>query len=162
MTRELDELEQAILRRLARGALSATDLTTALGEELDPLGVKITRVQVVYRLGGLVSLKLVSSQERKERHRPPFMVYSLRPAPPVLSAPLVVAEPPTPLAPPTPAPTPLVNTNTPANTTDQHPAEVAPPKLTRAQLAARLELIKARRRALTAEGRLSPPTQGRM
>lgn len=154
MTRELDELEQAILRRLARGALSATDLTTALAEELAP-GAKITRVQVVYRLGGLVSLKLVSSQERKVPHRPSFMVYSLRPpAPPVVSAPLVVAEPPT--------PTPLVNTTNAANTTDQQPVEVAPPKLTRAQLAARLELIKARRRALTAEGRLSPPTQGRM
>lgn len=76
MERPLDELEKLILRHLASGPSSAADLTDALRQ----YGVTPSRPAVVYRLGGLVSLKLVTTSERKDyrRIRHPEFIYSLR------------------------------------------------------------------------------------
>lgn len=76
-TRPLDELETLILRHLASGPHSASELADALRQ----YGVAPSRPAVVYRLGGLVSLKLVASAERKAQRGGAEFIYSLRSEP---------------------------------------------------------------------------------
>lgn len=140
--RPLDELEKLILRHLASGPSSASDLTDALRASSQTHGLAITRAKIIYRLGGLVSLRLVGSAERKLPSQRRDFLYSLRAEPRATTeaapAAEVVVEP---VAVPVVEATPVAS-------------EPTPEPLTKAQLAARLALIKSRHQALIAQGKI--------
>jgi len=81
MERPLDELEKLILRHLASGPHSASELADALRTSSQAHGIAITQAKITYRLGGLVSLKLVGSVERKLPGQRRDFLYSLRAEP---------------------------------------------------------------------------------
>ena len=152
MERPLDELEKLILRHLASGPCSASELADALRQ----YGVTPSRSAVTYRLGGLQVLKLVMGAEGKPRRGGGAeILYSLR-ATPSQAEPKATTE----AAPPSVE----VQAEPPKGTQVSPRATKGASKspsnhrqdtpLTKAQLDARLALIAQRHRALLASGRI--------
>ena len=167
--RPLDELEKLILRHLASGPSSAADLTDALRASSQTHGLAITHAKITYRLGGLVSLKLVGSAERKLSGQRRDFLYSLRAAPsqaepkatteaapPSVEPPKGTQElPPKEDAPPTQAP-PKASKG--ASKSPSNPRQDGPPKLAPAPREVypqgREDYLRQRRAALVRAGQI--------